>query len=208
MDYKICCGCNINKPLTEYHNCISKKDGKKSQCKECSNAAKRVYNKEHRDVSKAYYERNKTRIINYQQRYSQENKEKRNEYRVNKYNTDEQYRLRELNRDKLYKFFKGKRNTVADIIQLDYQSYIKWIEFQFDSDMTLDNYGTYWEIDHTIPLSSFNLLDEAELREAMHWTNLRPLKKEHNKSKFTKVDNWLKVCQEIKSKYFIKNFIY
>ena len=73
--------------------------------------------------------------------------------------------------------------------------------------MTFDNYGTYWEIDHTIPLSAFNLLDETELLEAMHWTNLRPLKKEHNKSKFTKVDNWLKVCQEIKSKYFLKNII-
>ena len=30
MEYKVCRGCNINKPLTEYHNCKSHSDGKKS----------------------------------------------------------------------------------------------------------------------------------------------------------------------------------
>ena len=76
MDSKICCGCNINKPLTEYHKCSSHKDGKKSQCKECRNAHKRIYNKVHSDVNKAYYERNKPRILDYQQRYSKENEKK------------------------------------------------------------------------------------------------------------------------------------
>ena len=49
----------------------------------------------------------------------------------------------------------------------------KWLEFQFDEGMTWDNYGSYWTIDHVLPLSKLNLENPKE-HIAFNWTNLRP----------------------------------
>ena len=32
-----------------------------------------------------------------------------------------------------------------------------WLIFQFDECMTMDNYGSYWSLDHILPLSLFDL---------------------------------------------------
>lgn len=45
-----------------------------------------------------------------------------------------------------------------------------------------------WEIDHKRPLASFDLTDEAQLREAAHYTNLQPLWRLDNRKKGAK---WL-----------------
>ena len=69
----------------------------------------------------------------------------------------------------------------------------------------MKNYGTIWHIDHVLPLSSFNLLDEEELQKAMTWQNIRPLSPIKNMQKSNKVDQWLYVLQEVKAAYFIKH---
>jgi hypothetical protein len=47
--------------------------------------------------------------------------------------------------------------------------------------MTWNNYEySGWHIDHVRPLSSFDLSDPAQLKEACHYTNLQPLWSEEN----------------------------
>lgn len=53
-----------------------------------------------------------------------------------------------------------------------------YLESQFVSGMTWDNYGTkpgFWSIDHIIPLSIVDLTDREEFLKVNHYTNLRPL---------------------------------
>lgn len=57
------------------------------------------------------------------------------------------------------------------------------LENQFRDEMNWENYGSYWEIDHIRPLSSFNLSDREEFLQAVHYTNLQPLTVEENRSK-------------------------
>ena len=53
--------------------------------------------------------------------------------------------------------------------------------------MTWDNHGTYWELDHIVPFSSFDLTDAIQFKQAVHYTNLQPLTKKDHKKK-TKLD--------------------
>ena len=55
--------------------------------------------------------------------------------------------------------------------------------------MNWDNKGNEkgkWVIDHTIPLASFNLEDDAQMKKACHYTNLIPMWWEENASKSDK----------------------
>jgi hypothetical protein len=61
----------------------------------------------------------------------------------------------------------------------------KWIENQFDDNMNWENYGTYWQIDHYVPLDFAKTKKEAE--KLCNYKNLRPLKKEDNLSKGSKL---------------------
>lgn len=61
------------------------------------------------------------------------------------------------------------------------------IENQFNNEMTWENHGKLWEIDHRIPISSFDLTKPENQKKAFHWTNLQPLIKQENRSKGSKL---------------------
>lgn len=65
----------------------------------------------------------------------------------------------------------------------------KHLESKFTSKMSWDNYGTYWHLDHIIPISSFDLSDPDQCKAANHWTNLQPLEASKNMSKSNKIIN-------------------
>jgi len=56
------------------------------------------------------------------------------------------------------------------------------LESQFDKDMNWENYGTYWEIDHIVPISVFSITEEA-FYKLWSLKNLRPLYWETNRKK-------------------------
>lgn len=62
---------------------------------------------------------------------------------------------------------------------------------QFTPDMSWDNYGSYWHIDHIRPCAAFNLIDPEEQRICFHWSNLQPLPAIENIRKHAKLD-WKK----------------
>ena len=70
--------------------------------------------------------------------------------------------------------------------------------------MFLENYGSIWQIDHCIPIASFNLLDESDMKKCFNWIKLRPRYCSENISKGDKIDYHLYLLQEVKAKYFLK----
>jgi hypothetical protein len=62
-----------------------------------------------------------------------------------------------------------------------------WLETNFQEDMTWENYGSYWHIDHTLPLSAWNLEDEDECILCFGWHNILPLTKMQNLRKASKI---------------------
>ena len=79
---------------------------------------------------------------------------------------------------------------------------MKWIEYQFTEDMNWINKTTYWQFDHVIPTSSFDLTNEIELKKCFSLVNLRPLSITNNAKKGSKINYYLLVMQELKFKFF------
>ena len=57
--------------------------------------------------------------------------------------------------------------------------------------MTLENYGSTWQIDRCLPVASFNLLNGNDINKCFNWINVRPMYTKENKYKRAKNDNQL-----------------
>ena len=66
--------------------------------------------------------------------------------------------------------------------------------------MTIGNYGSVWQIDHCLPIASFNLLDQNDMKKCFNWINIRPVFSNKNNSKNAKVDYHLDLLQEVEAK--------
>ena len=75
----------------------------------------------------------------------------------------------------------------------------KWVTCQLYGDMNVENYDSFCAIDHTNPISSFNLLGESDMRECFGWINLRPLFSNKISSKRTKIYHHFHIFQEVKA---------
>jgi len=62
------------------------------------------------------------------------------------------------------------------------------LEKQFDENMSWENYGSYWEIDHIIPQSHFDFTKKKEIIKCWNSKNLRPLTKKENSQKSNSID--------------------
>ena len=58
-----------------------------------------------------------------------------------------------------------KNNKTFELLGCSQNFFKCWIEFQLIGNMSMENYGSVWHFDHTLPCSSFNLLNENEMRK-------------------------------------------
>ena len=70
--------------------------------------------------------------------------------------------------------------------------------------MSLVNCDSVQQIDHYLPIVSFNLLDENNMKKCFNWINLRPLYSNKSNSKKAKTDHYLYLCREVRAKYFLE----
>ena len=67
--------------------------------------------------------------------------------------------------------------------------------------MSLDNHGgkrcpinITWELDHIMPVSSFDLTDPEEVKKCFHWSNLQPLSWQDNAAKGNSIPKDFEWC--------------
>ena len=107
-----------------------------------------------------------------------------NEWEKNKRKTDELYKLKGNIRSLIRMSLKSrgtKKNTkTVQILGCTFEYFKKHLESQFEPWMNWENRGKYngtpnfgWDIDHIIPLSSFETADDVI--KLNHYTNLQPL---------------------------------
>ena len=57
------------------------------------------------------------------------------------------------------------------------------LQKKFKRSMNWNNYGSYWELDHIKPCSSFDLSKKSEQLKCFNYINLQPLTKFENRKK-------------------------
>lgn len=170
------------KQLNYYHQnkeTINKK--RKEKYRDNSNPIKIKVNK--------YRLNNQEKIKKAKKTYNQNTKHIRNAKHNIRYKTDELYKLRFNMRTRLRKFLndKGWRKDchTSKLIGCTYEELKYHMEKQFTSKMSWKNHGTYWHIDHIIPLASAKCVKDLE--QLCCHTNLQPLTIEENLSKGSRI---------------------
>ena len=137
-----------------------------------------------------------------------DNKGKINFYERNRRNSDLNFKLAHNIRVRTNKVFKSqnarKTNKTFDLHGCSHSFFQRWIIIQLYGNMTLENYGSVWQIEHCLAIASLNVLDEKEMKKCFNWINLRPMYVEDNLIKGDKTDIRLYLLQEIKAYQFIK----
>jgi hypothetical protein len=81
---------------------------------------------------------------------------------------------------------KSKAGSAVELLGCSVEVARTHLERQFTRGMTWENWGEVWHVDHIRALAGFDLTDAAQLAEACHFTNLRPLGKAANLAKGAK----------------------
>ena len=190
---KKCSKCGIVKLKSNFNKDITKKDGYRPSCKICC---------------QNYYYINQDRILNNHKIYSKNIRSKINAYERQKRLNDCNFKLGCKIRGRTNRAFKSQNvrniNKTFDLIGCSDAFLRKWIIHQLYGDMTLENYGKIWCLDHTYPLSKTSLSNQNDMYKYTNWINIRPMYIKDNIIKSDKIDNWLLLMQEVKAKYFIK----
>ncbi len=126
----------------------------------------------------------------YRQKLSERDKIRRNENREylkkvrrerckRRYDTNTAYKLEVLLKTGFYKAIKRKsgkkQKSIMKIIGCTQEFLKEYISNQFKPEMNWLNHGKIWEIDHIIPIDSFNLESLEEQKKCFHYSNLQPL---------------------------------
>jgi hypothetical protein len=189
---KTCTKCSLEKPLNNFVKNKRQKDGYHYICKPCHKLYKEQNKDRIQNRHKEWLNNNKEYISSYNKQYNINNFEKKKqsidkwwknnpnyqkEWKSKKYNSDIEYRIKDNLRSRFYNAITNqfKIQSIIDLLDCSVNELKHYLESLFKPEMTWDNHGEIWEIDHIIPCSKFNLTEEKQQKECFHYTNLQPL---------------------------------
>ena len=179
---KTCVKCEETKPHTEFrHNC--------KKCKECKRSDEREYRRR-TTKAKEWCENNKERMAELQKNWYETNKPYIREKEQERIKNDPIFCAIKEHRRQLNSFFRLKKKYSSQL-QISQKMFRKWLEFQFDEGMCMDNYNIYWQLDHTIPLFTLydsnpasDIIEEEDAKLGLfEWYNIAPLSIHENRQK-------------------------
>jgi hypothetical protein len=185
-------------------------ENNKNICREKAKEHRKNNLEEIKSKKKIYYENNKEEILTKNSQYCKENRDKRNikarenykkktevnreikrNYISCRLQTDElfklQFNLRNLIRNAFRRGFTTKSKKTIEILGCSFEEFKIHLESKFDNKMNWLNQGTYWHMDHIIPISSAKT--EEEVYRLNHYTNFQPLYWLDNLKKSNKIKN-------------------
>lgn len=208
MATKKCGKCETNKDITNFRPIFDKRDGNTytcSWCKECEKeralqryhknreaciAKNKQYKQDHADElaakRKEYLERTKDHVKARYRKYCETNKDKINEIALNYRNNNPHVKIKAAISARLREMI-VKSDRTATYLGASMDLVMDWLEFNFTSGISWETHGSYWHIDHVLPVKCFDLENKDEMATCFSWMNLMPLEKYFNIKKSNKI---------------------
>lgn len=165
---KVCKICKISKPESDFYQ-------KRKNCKKCQNLIRYRLKKEQK--------KNPEWIEKYRM-WDRQSKKRTRGKKDPKFTFIEN--VRTLVRKSIQGYNYTKNSKTFEILGIDREGFLKYLESQFKEGMSWDNHGLYgWHLDHKIPVSSAKSQEEIILLN--HYTNFQPLWAEENLKKGDKI---------------------
>jgi len=217
---KECYKCKIKKPLNKYRKYTEKNNSYSKLCKACLNEMDKERKKNQRQRLETFIVKcekcNESKALKdfaklkkfYKRKiclscYPKFLTEQKTEWCRNESKYNINYRLKKSLAARLRTVL-IKNDTTMNYIGCNIQYLREWVEYNFTKEMNWDNYGSYWLIDHIIPVSKFDLTIEDEKLKCWNWSNLMPVTVKYNSSKKeidkNQINNILEKIQEFKEK--------
>ena len=138
-----------------------------------------------REHSKKWREKNVEKIKNSRKQYFQKNKQVIAEKIKLKTHSDINFRLTRNLRSRIWHAVKkgNKKENFEELIGCKIEELKIYLESKFYSDMSWENYGKVWHIDHIKPCCLFDMTDKQQRLQCFNYTNLQPLLVQENLSK-------------------------
>ena len=175
---KKCAKCNIEFSLEKFP-----KD--RSYCFPCNRIKMNEHAFKRKDKRRQYNLDNKDAVSEYNKKYYNKNIDMF-QYNYKKYlDTNPQFKIIHNTRVRINKALKHnyKKSSSKELLGCDLDFYKQYLENQFKKDMSWENYGVLWDIDHIKPCASFDLSLEEEQKKCFHYSNTQPLYKIDNQRK-------------------------
>ena len=212
---KSCCKCKMVRNIHEFGILLKSLDGHRYDCNICRKQYRDSKKIHIQQKNQSYYRENKETMLSANKTYrslhideiNRQRKEYRNQPEIKEHvkrknkeylpvkkehikekrKTDLKFQLSEVMRSKLHKLIKNQPTSYKQILGCEFEFFKKWIEFRFDKNMSWNNFGSYWHIDHILPINGFEFTDEKDKQICFHWTNLQPLSAIENRLKSDKL---------------------
>ena len=117
------------------------------------------------------------KLKNKENYHKNNHKENKRQYVKEKLETDDFFKLkfniRSLIRNSLKRGFTEKSKKTIEILGCSFEDFKLHLESQFDENMNWENQGSYWHMDHIIPISSAET--DQDVYRLNHYTNFQPL---------------------------------
>jgi len=200
METRICDICFLGKTLNEYRKYTHKNNSYSKTCKKCLNEKDKARKKTQRQIKnttdiikceKCNEEKTLANFAKLKKFYKKKIcltcypsflTEQKNKWCKNESDSNPHYRLKKSLAARLRTVLKKETHTINYIgCSIEYLK--EWFEYNFTIEMNWDNYGSYWSIDHILPVSKFDLTKEDEKLRCWNWSNLVPVTIKYNSSK-------------------------
>jgi hypothetical protein len=206
MDHKECSKCKQIKRVDEFSKSKRIKSGYRSSCKKCEiEQQRKLYqtNEESRKKARERYKRwaennpdkLKTSLTKSDRlRSKTEHRRKYKKEYQRKRRQSLEFRLRcNISRQIVFmlkaKSGSKRGQSILEVLSYSIDDLRGHLESQFDENMSWENYGSYWHIDHIYPhsLLPYSSMDDENFKKCWALENLRPLEAKANLMKGNKV---------------------